>query len=144
MIFSIAKFIANTFGLDISKVQRVIIWLVIGIVGTGLLIAVFSLRSCFHKEPKIDQESINKINKSNEADAKKEIEKVVTENQDVINTVDNRTAISDADIYDRDREIQRKVYQVEQEVQAAKQQGKDVTPEYVKCLLGDAPQTCTP
>lgn len=141
MIFAIAKLISGLTGWDISKVQRYVFWALLVLIAIVLISVGLWTYSCFHEEPKIDLETVDKINKGNEAEKKQEIHKVVVENQDVVSTVDNRTTIAETDIYERDKEIARKVNQVEKEVDAARQQGRDVTQDELKCLL--IPENCS-
>ena len=58
MFFWTAQFIARTFGLDISKVQRWLSFALIGLVGLiVLLVIVFGYRAC-KREPKLNQREI--------------------------------------------------------------------------------------
>lgn len=79
MIYAISKFIANLFGLDISKVQRWVVWIVIAIIGVIVLIIAFSLKSCFTRTPKLDQQQIQKAQKAIETQDRKEMIEVLAQ-----------------------------------------------------------------
>jgi len=104
----------------------------------GLVIGFF--KSCGRKTVKIDQESINKINSENRKEREAELQKVVEENSDVVNTVDNRTAIAETNTIERNRLIEEKVKAVDAKIAEAKQQGRNVTQEELECLL--VPENC--
>lgn len=57
MIFAISKFIANLFGLDISKVQRYVFWAVVLLGLLAVLILVIGIKSCFSRPPKVMTEA---------------------------------------------------------------------------------------
>lgn len=60
MIFWISKQIASLFGLDITKVQKAVILAVMILVVIAVIALGLFLRSCFHKEPKLDEKQIQK------------------------------------------------------------------------------------
>jgi len=142
MILWIAKNILNRFfGVDIIKAQKIVIIGLIAIAALVLLFLVLSLRSCFKKEAKIDLEQIEKINKANEADRKKELQKIIEDNADVVSTVDNRTAIAETNVIERNRLIDEKIKAVDQKIAEAKTQGRDITGPELECLL--IPENCS-
>jgi len=141
MIFGMAKFIAGLFGLDIQKVQKWVIFGLFALVGIAVLALGLWLRSCWtaHKL-KVSQEQIQKINEANRAERIKELQKIVDDNADVIKTVDNRTALSETNVVERNRMIDDRVREADKAIEAAKQQGKDVSGEELDCLL--IPEHC--
>jgi uncharacterized membrane protein len=77
MIFGISKFIANLFGLDVSKVQRVVFWTLI-ILGLVLLLSLgLWVRSCGKKTVKLNekeqQEVARAIEEKNDAKLKEKL-----------------------------------------------------------------------
>lgn len=115
--------------------------IIIGVVALVLLIVLIgSVRSCLRPKPKIDLERIERINKANETERRKEIEKVVLENLETTRTVDERTTLAEQNAVERDRVIDEKIDQVNQKIAEAKRDGKDVTSEQLECLL--VPENC--
>lgn len=140
MILFIAPWIAKLFSIDITKATKWARWFIIGLIFLIIFILGISLYSCFKKEPKIDQESINKINTANEIQRKQELQKVIEENQDVIKAVDERNTITELNELERNRQIQIKVAEADKKIEEAKRGGKDVTQEELKCIL--IPENC--
>lgn len=99
-----------------------------------LLLPFLWLRGC-SKPPVIDEEKINKINSANEKERKAELQKVIEENQEVIETVDNRTTIAETNVIERNRVIDEKVKEADKAIAEAKKRGRDVTAEELECLL---------
>lgn len=93
------------------------------------------VRSCFHKAPHIDEKAINTINTANEKERKAELEKIVTENADVIKTVDGRNTITELTTEERSQAVADKVADANAKVEAAKAGGKDVTQEELIALI---------
>lgn len=135
MILWIAKYIAGWFGIDTTKAQRIVVvsLLVIGVLMVGFI--ALQVKSCFHKKPSIDLDTVNRINTANESQRKKELEKVIFENQEVIKTVDERTNLADVNIVEREKAIDEKIKQVDAKIQEAKANGKDVTSAELECIL---------
>jgi len=106
------------------------------------VLVIFGLvySKCFHRTATIDQAKINAKNKKNELERKAELKEIVEQNQDVIRTNDNRTAIAEQHAEDRDKAIEEKVKAVDTEIQKIKESGRDVTQAELTCLL--QPQTC--
>lgn len=96
---------------------------------------VVAFKSCGKREVKIDLESVEKINNENQANRKKELEKIIENNADTIRTNDNRTAISEVNNIERDRKIKEKVDAVDAKILEIKSNGKDATAEEIHCLL---------
>lgn len=135
MILYVATLLVKYFGLNLTTAKY---YVKIALVIIGIIIAltlIFSIKSCLTPEPKIDQETIQKINSANEKERKAELEKTIKENSDVIKTVDDRNTISDLDVQERQKEIDKKVREAELKVQQSKNQGKDVTQEELKKIL---------
>lgn len=105
-----------------------------------LMIVVLGIKSCGKKETHIDQASVEKINSNNKAEREAELTRTIEKNQDVITTVDGRTTIAETNVVERDRLIDEKVKSADQAIQAAKQQGRDVTSEELECIL--IPNNC--
>jgi preprotein translocase subunit SecF len=106
------------------------------VVGGVILLTVILFFSFCGKSGGIDQESINKINSANEAERKQELREVIEKNADTVKTVDNRTAITETNIEQRNQEIEAKIKQADKKILEAKSQGRDVTAEELeKCLL---------
>lgn len=146
MILVIGKFLVWILGfigikIDVTKAQKIAVIGLIVILGIIVLIFVFSLRSCFKKEAKIDLEQVEKINKANEADRKKELQKIIEDNADVVSTADNRTAIAETNVIERDRLIDEKVKAVDKKIAEARAGGKDITGPELECIL--IPENCT-
>lgn len=146
MILGIAKFLVLALGLvgiriDTTKAQKIAIIGLFVVIGLVILFFVLSLRSCFKKEAKIDLEQIEKINKGNEADRKKELQKIIENNAEVINTVDNRTAIAETNVIERNRLIDEKIKAVDKKIAEARAGGKDITGPELECML--IPDNCS-
>lgn len=116
-------------------------WQVVAGIAAIVLVIVFGLvfRSC-GKKASIDQEAINKINSANEKERKAELQIQIEKNQDVINTVDNRSSIADVNVIERNAVIAEKVRVVDRKIAEAKQQGRDVTGPELECML--IPDNC--
>jgi len=135
MFFAVSKFIANLFGLDITKVQK---WVLLIAVILGFMIILFSglwLRSCLSKPAKLDIKNIDKINSANQKERLEELSKTVEQNADVVKTVDGRNAISEQDEASKQAAIWAKVKDADEKIQAAKSQGHDVTGPELECIL---------
>lgn len=136
MIFAIAKFIAGLFGLDISKVQRVIVIILIALIGVVILVFGLWAKSCWNNHKlKVSQAQVDKINKADEHDRKAELQKVINDNADAVRTVDNRSAISETNTIERNRLIDDKIKEADKKIQDAKAQGHDVTGPELDCML---------
>lgn len=132
-------FFANIAGMAVAAFKWIVSnWRLLAIVGgaVGLLI-VFGLvmRSCNERAAKIDIKTVDKINKANETEKLKELEKTIVENQSVINTVDERNKISDLNETEKQAAIWAKVQEVNQKILDSKTQGRDVTGAELECML---------
>lgn len=130
--------------LNILWLRRILLFVVdhwIGVLlAIALLVAVFFGYKACRREVKIDEEQIQRINKANEIERREELKKVITENQDVIRTAENRTIATDASIAERERQIDAKVKEADAKIVEIKQQKGDVSQEELVCLL--QPETC--
>jgi hypothetical protein len=119
-------------------------WRVIAI-GVGVVLVVgFTIsffRSCQRARIKIDQESINKINSANEAERKKELQKVIEDNADVVQSVDNRSALAETNVVERNREIDARVKAASEKIEEAKRRDGHVSSEELECIL--VPENCS-
>lgn len=106
-------------------------------VGVVLLIIVIGVVTykCSHRPAKIDLETVNKINNANEKERKAELQKVIEDNADVVRTVDNRSAVTEVNVVERNRAIDDKIKAVDAKIAEAKSQGRDVTQDELNCLL---------
>lgn len=118
--------------------KRIALYVIAAII-IGILIIV-AFRSCGKKRIKIDEDAIQKINSANEAERKKELQKVIEENQDVINTVDNRSALSETNVIERNSFVDERVKAADRAIAEAKEQGQNVTSEQLQCIL--IPEDC--
>lgn len=129
-------FFANLMGWIVANWRTVLL--------SGGLILFFVVIGYFAcgraKTVKIDTEAINKINTANERERKKELEKIIVENSDVVRTVDNRSEIAETNIVERERLLDEKIAEVDRKILESKSQGKDVTEQELKCLL--IPENC--
>lgn len=105
-----------------------------------ILLAFLTFRSCGKKEVKIDHEAIQKVNSENKAEARKEVEKLVKENADVINAVNERTALSEVNAIESDRKLQEKIAEVNAKIELEKRVTGDVTGPELECIL--VPENC--
>lgn len=79
MIFAISKFVADLFGWDISRVQRYVVWIILGLVLLVIVIIGISLKSCFTKTPKLNQVEIQKAQQAIAAQDRKEMIEVLAQ-----------------------------------------------------------------
>lgn len=105
-----------------------------------LLLIIFAYRGCTKKNVKIDLETVDKINNGNRKEREAELQKTIENNADVVRTADNRTAITDTNVVERDRIIAEKVKAADAEILKAKSEGRDVTAQQLECLL--VPENC--
>lgn len=106
-----------------------------------IVLLIVGYKACGKKKTSIDLERIEKINSANRAEREKELQRVIEDNAEVVRTNDNRTAIAETNVIERNRIIDEKVKAVDAEIQKAKQQGHDVTKEELECLL--VPENCS-
>jgi type II secretory pathway pseudopilin PulG len=143
MIAAAVLFIAKLFarpGSDLSKIQR---YVAIGLVVIGLLTllaAGLSIRSCVSRHRadhalKVEQQTVAKINSANEQEKRQALQQVITENDDVVKTVDQRTAIAESDEATRQLAINQKIDDADEKIAQAKAQGKDVSSAELECIL---------
>ncbi len=106
-----------------------------------LILLIVAFRSCGgKKEIKIDEAALQKVNSVNRIEREQELKEIITENLEVIKTIDNRTVLTDVVIEQRNREIAAKVKEADAKITEAKQQGKDVSSAELQCLL--IPEDC--
>ncbi len=129
-------FLANAWGFIVAHKRFFII--AVGVL--LLLIIIFSFRGCGSKTVKIDEDTINRINKGNEKERKAELEKVILENSDVVKTVDERSNIAETNVIERNRLLDEKIKEVDKKIAESKANGKDVTQAELICLL--QPENC--
>lgn len=139
MIQFITKLITH-FGVGAYKAQFIAWGIIVVLAIVLILTVVFGLKSCFKKTPKIDEQQIQKINQANEKERKAELEKIITENADVVKTVDNRSAVADVNVEARNEAIDAKIKAADKAIADAKSNGKDVTAAELECML--IPENC--
>jgi len=71
MILFIASLIAKVFGVDLQRAQRGVVIFLIVLLGLAVLIFSLWLRSCFHKQPTLNQEEITKAQQAIAANDRK-------------------------------------------------------------------------
>lgn len=99
-------------------------WIALGI---GILVLFFVLvsGSCRNeRKVEINEEAIQKVNSADRREREAALEKVITENRDAIESVDNRNI-----------SIQQEIKRAEAAIEASKRQGKDVSAEELEVLL---------
>ncbi len=125
-------FLANAWGFIWEHKRAVLIALGVCVVLIIILIAV----KCGRKPASINQESIEKINKANEVERKAELHKTISENADVVVTVDQRTTIAEVSEAEKQAQIWAKIQEADRKIQEAKAStGRDVTAAELECLL---------
>ena len=99
-------------------------------------------RSCTRPVPKaqVDLKTVEAINKQNREERLKALEKTIQENADVVETVDRRSTIAAEDEASRNAAIWAKIAEVNEKVEAARLQGRDVSQEELECML--VPEHC--
>jgi regulatory protein YycI of two-component signal transduction system YycFG len=136
MIFAIATFLANSFGLNFDTARK---WTTRGLYAVAalilLLVVILLFKKCGGSKATIDENAIQKIITANEIERKKELTKVIEDHSEVVTTADNRSTIAETNVIERDRKIAEKVKQANDAITAAKQQGRDVTGPELECLL---------
>lgn len=115
-----------------------LISVVLLIIVIGLVVGFF--KSCGKPTPKIDEQSLQKINSQNKREREQELQKVIEENADIVQTVNQNTTIAETNVVERNREIDEKVKEADKKIVEAKQQGRDVTSEELECIL--VPENC--
>jgi hypothetical protein len=105
-----------------------------------LFTVVLFKKACRPKPLTIPVETLDKINKATRHERLEELRKTVDENADVISDVDNRTTIAEANVVERNRIAEERVQQADKQIEAAKQQGRDVTSAELECIL--VPEHC--
>src|SRR5688572_22493245 len=96
MIIILANLIVNLFGYNFDKAKR-LAWLVLGAIAVLIVVGgAMTFRSCGgDKAVKIDEQSLQKINSDNNKERRAELQKVIEENQDVIEAVDERSNLAE-------------------------------------------------
>lgn len=136
MIFFVANFLSNLLGWDLTKtLKRVQLGLIIlGLI--AIAAAGLWIRSCVTRHnAKLDQKAIEKINKADRTERLQELSKVVTENSDVTKTVDQRNTIAEVNETEKQAQVNAKVLELDEQVQAAKKGGHDVTGSELDCMM---------
>lgn len=110
-------------------------WKIVLPIVAVIVIVLFLFSKCGSKPPTIDLEKVDKINRANETERKKELQAIIEENQEVIRTVDNRSAMTDVHVAERNREIDAKIKEADKAIIEAKKNGRDVTQEELECIL---------
>lgn len=109
----------------------------------GVLVAVILVNRACSKPKGIDikdVEAIDKINRGNETERRKQLEKVIVENQEVISTVDERNTIAAESEAEKQAAIWAKINDADAKIAEAKRQGRDVTQDELECIL--VPENC--
>lgn len=88
MIFAISKFIAGLFGLDITKVQKAVLLAVMILVVVSVIVLGLWLRSCFHKEPKLDEKQIQKAEQAVKERNDEQLKEILAESDTRIENID--------------------------------------------------------
>lgn len=140
MILLIAKFLTWAFKIDLQKAQHIAMYAVIGLAAAILLTVVISLRGCSSKSAKVDLDTVNKINNGNATEVRNQVREMVEDNAEVTTTVDNRTTIAETNVVERNRLLDEKVKAVEQKINQAHAEGRNVTQEELQCEL--VPSDC--
>jgi hypothetical protein len=116
-------------------------WKIFAIAVVVIVFVVLFYKACSGKKPvKIDLETVQKVNSADRREREAELQKVIEENSDVISTVDNRSAIAETNVVERNREIDARVKEADRKIEEAKRQGRDVTSEELECIL--VPENC--
>lgn len=142
-ILFLAKPLARLTGWDMTVAQRAV-WAVVIIVALIAVAVVFN-RACnwLGRAKVTTPQEVQKINDADERTRKEALRKTVEDHADVVKTVDERTALSDVNVIERNREVDAKVDAADQEVQKIRaERGRDATQEEVECILtgNDCPQ----
>lgn len=127
----IVLFLANAWGFCVAN-WKLLLLILAGVIVFFWLVS-FSL--CSRNKPKIDLETVNKINSANEKERKLELQKVIEQNADTVRTVDNRTTVAETNVVERNKKIDEKIAEVDKKIQEAKAGGKDVSSEELECIL---------
>lgn len=133
MLVALTLFIKDVFGW-ITLHWKLCLYIIAGIV--VFIVLIFAYKGCTAKKQiAIDQVTVDKINTANEKDRKAELQKVIENNQTVIQTVDNRTVLNDINAVEKNREIDQKVKAADAAIQKAKSDGHNVTQEELNEIL---------
>lgn len=135
MIFAVSKFIAGLFGWDISVVQKRVILAFMFLIVVAVIACGLWLRACLSKPAKIDIKNVEKINRANESERLKELEKTIVDNANVVKTVDQRNTIAEVSETERQAQIYVKIREADAKISEAKSQGRDVSSEELECIL---------
>lgn len=111
-------------------------YFILGAIGLILVFVLVFQSFCSRSKPvKIDEEAISKINSQNRAERIKELTEVVEDNTETIKTVDNRTTLAEADVVERNAEVDAKVREANTKIEQAKAEGRDVSAKELECML---------
>lgn len=135
MIFWISKLIASWFGLDISVVQKRVLLAFMILAGIIVIVIGLRIKSCVVPSPKIDIKNVDKINRANETERKKELETLIVNNQSTVKTVDGRNAIAELNEAEKQAAIFAKIREADEKIARAKAEGRDITGPELECLL---------
>lgn len=136
MILFVANLFVNLFGWDHAKaVKR--IWLGLIILGLALILgAGLWIKGCSsRRNAKMDQKEIQKINSADRTERLEGLSKTVTDNSDVVKTVDGRNTIAEVSETEKQAQTNAKILELDEKVEAAKRSGHDVTGPELDCML---------
>jgi uncharacterized membrane protein YgaE (UPF0421/DUF939 family) len=94
-MFFIAQFIANAFGLDISKVQRVLFFVIGIILAFLVLLLVIQVRSCMNRPPKLDQKEIIEAQQAIAKEDRKQMIEILAESDVREQGIDNSIKLAE-------------------------------------------------
>lgn len=135
MITILASYLTGWFGLEILKAQKIVKYSLIVLAIIVVLFVAISFKACLTPQPKIDEQTIQKVNSENERVRKEELKQIIEENSEVIKTVDERTTIAETNIEERDKLINQKIAEVDKKLEQIKNNKGEVTSDELQCLL---------
>lgn len=101
----------------------------------GVVLVIWGGYKIFHHEPKIDLKTVDRINKANEVDRLKVLHETIEQNQQVIQTADNRTTIAETSVDERNKAIDAKVIEADKKIAQAQADHGNVSSEELECIL---------
>lgn len=111
-----------------------------GIAILFLLVSVAIFYDRCKSHPKIDTDTVQKINSADQTERKEELKKTLEENAGVIDSTRENTKLTDLSNEEKEKEIQQKIEEADKKISEAKEQGRDVTQEELECIL--VPKNC--
>lgn len=112
MILLIAKLLTRFFGLDISKAQRIVFWVLFGLIAIVVLFVVFQIKACFTMPAKLDEPEIQQ----GEQAKKDGNDKVL---RDILTNSDVREKMIDANVANAEAEKVNAIYESRKKWEAA-------------------------